>query len=196
MRAYLSGPMTGLPAFNFPAFHEAARFLRSQGHEVVSPAELDEADDVKPGMRPWAEYLRRDLAALLGCEAVAVLPGWRDSKGASLEVHVASALGMPVLDARTLEPVTETVLEEAQRLIYGDRNADYGHPLDDFTRTGRMWGAILGIPDVEAEKVGLCMVAVKISREVNHAKRDNRVDGPGYFGCVDMIHAERKRRAG
>lgn len=97
-------------------------------------------------------------------------------------------------DRDTLEPVDETVLEEAQRLIYGSRNEDYGHPLDDFARTGRIWGAILGIDDVAPELVGLCMAGVKISREVNRPKRDNRVDGPGYFGCVQMIHEERTRR--
>lgn len=192
---YIAGPMTGLPEYNFPAFHEAAARIRADGLRVVSPAELDEHDSVPPGERPWAWYLTRDLKALLECNAVAVLDGWRESRGARLEVHVASALGLPVVSAKTLLPIRESVLEEAQRLIYGDRNDTYGHPLDDFARTGRMWGAILGIPDVLPEHVGLCMSAVKISREVNAPKRDNRVDGPGYWGCVDMIHTERARRS-
>lgn len=192
---YLSGPMTGLPFFNFPAFRSAAAALRADGYTVVSPAEMDEGDAVPTGARPWADYLRRDLIAMLGCKSVAVLDGWRQSKGATLEVGVATALGMPVMTADTREPIDETVLEEAQRLIYGDRQGSYGHPLDDFTRTGRMWGAILGIPDVPPEAVGLCMVAVKISREVNHPKRDSRVDMAGYAGCVDMVHSERARRS-
>lgn len=78
-------------------------------------------------------------------------------------------------------------LEEAQSLVHGDRGDDYGHPIDDFTRTGRMWGAILDLPDVPPEKVGLCMAAVKISREVNKPKRDNRVDLAGYAETVDMV---------
>ena len=87
----------------------------------------------------------------------------------------------------------ETITEEAQRLVGGDRQADYGHPIEDFTRTGRMWAAILGLPEVSAEQVALCMVGVKISREVNRPKRDNRVDGVGYLLCLDRI---RNRRAG
>lgn len=39
--------------------------------------------------------------------------------------------------------MSETILQEAQRLVHGDRQGSYGHPLDDYTRTGTMWGAIL-----------------------------------------------------
>lgn len=83
-----------------------------------------------------------------------------------------------------------SVLAEADGLIFGPRQADYGHPRTDFTRTGRMWAAILGIPEVTAAQVGLCMAALKISREVNHHKRDNLVDAAGYIGTVAMIEGE------
>jgi hypothetical protein len=39
------------------------------------------------------------------------------------------------------------------------------------------------------------MVAVKISRELNAPKRDNLVDGSGYFNCLQMLRDERARRA-
>ena len=90
--------------------------------------------------------------------------------------------------------MSETALEEAQRLVHGERGVAYGHPLDDFTRTGRLWAAILGIDIVTPEQVGLCMAAVKISREVNRPGRDNRVDLAGYAETVQMIHDERARR--
>lgn len=88
----------------------------------------------------------------------------------------------------------ETILQEAQRLTTGDRQESYGHPLDDFTKTAGLWSVILGVP-VTAEKVALCMVAVKISRELNAPKRDNLVDGAGYFNCLQMVREERVRRA-
>ena len=84
-----------------------------------------------------------------------------------------------------------TILAEAERLVHGDRQADYSHPFDDYTRTGRMWGAILGIPDIDPRICTLMMAAVKISRECHKPKRDNRVDGAGYFECADLI-AERQ----
>jgi len=88
------------------------------------------------------------------------------------------------------EPVTLT----AHGLVNGDRQGDYGHPLDDFTRTGRMWAAILGLPYVTPEQVALCMVAVKISRQCNKPRLDNLVDGCGYLQTIQMIEEERKRR--
>ena len=85
----------------------------------------------------------------------------------------------------------ESVLQEAERLINGQRQSDYGHPIDNFTQTGRMWGAILNIPDIPAETVGLMMVAAKVSRETNVHKRDNLVDMAGYAGTIEKIVSRR-----
>jgi len=37
-RIYLSGPMTGLPELNFPAFAAMTASLRAGGHTVTNPA--------------------------------------------------------------------------------------------------------------------------------------------------------------
>lgn len=88
-----------------------------------------------------------------------------------------------------------TAPARAEELVHGDRQAAYGHPLDDFTRTGRLWGAILGLEgDVPPELVGLCLAAVKIAREVNRHGEDNLVDLAGYAETVRLVHEERARR--
>lgn len=91
----------------------------------------------------------------------------------------------------------ETVLEEAQRLIFGDRRQDYGHPLDDYTRTAGMVNAafadLLKRP-FTAEEIMMIMIMVKISRYRVVPKRDSLVDGAGYFGCIAEAIEERKRR--
>ena len=81
----------------------------------------------------------------------------------------------------------------AADLVTGERQDDYGHPLDDFTRAGKIWEAILGVK-VSAEQVALCMVGVKISRQANAAKLDNIVDGIGYFLTLAMVQEERAQR--
>jgi uncharacterized protein DUF6378 len=86
------------------------------------------------------------------------------------------------------------ILEEANRIVEGDRDHDYGHPFDNLSRVALMWTAILGIP-VDPEDVGLCMMAMKISRQVNRPKRDNLVDAAGYAATVQMVIEERARRA-
>lgn len=88
--------------------------------------------------------------------------------------------------------VTETILEEAQRLVHGDRGAAYGHPEDDYKATGEIWGAILerakwtGGP-VDPRIACLMMCGVKVSREAGKHKRDNLTDLAGYAECADMI---------
>ena len=99
---------------------------------------------------------------------------------------------VPVSVERKTSVVSETILEEAQRLVHGNRGTDYGEPIHDFGRTALIWEAIFGHP-VTPEQVALCMVGVKISREVNCPKRDNRVDGAGYFETLDMIHQKRAK---
>lgn len=85
------------------------------------------------------------------------------------------------------------IFEEAHGLIHGDRQQDYDHPLDNFTRIAKIWSVILGI-EVTPEQVGLCMVGTKIAREAYHPKRDNLVDGAGYFGTIELLYEERERR--
>lgn len=113
MRLYLAGPMRGYPLFNFPAFDEYAHWLRDMGHVVLSPAEHDRED----GLDETAERLdgfdlhaamRWDLTAVLSVDAVAVMPGWQQSAGVGIELTVARAVGLPILDVDTLEPVIDT----------------------------------------------------------------------------------------
>lgn len=89
----------------------------------------------------------------------------------------------------------QSILLEADALVNGPRRLDYGHPLDDYTRTAKMWSAILG-HEVTAEQAALCMICVKISRECNAPKRDNMVDAAGYSWVTQEIRDERKRRDG
>lgn len=91
-RTYIAGPMTGLPDLNFPAFHREAAYFRAQGHEVVNPAEIN--PDPAAG---WKDCMRADIRELVTCDEVVMLPGWENSKGASLEHHIAQALDMRVV---------------------------------------------------------------------------------------------------
>lgn len=114
LKCYLAGPMRGYNEFNFPAFHAAAAALRAQGHTVFNPAEKDNerhGTDISKGNADGCEKLAAsqhgfDLRMALGddlrwicaeAEAIALLPGWEKSKGATAEHATAVALGLKVI---------------------------------------------------------------------------------------------------
>jgi len=114
VKIYLAGPMRGIAEFNFPAFHYAAAKLRALGHTVFSPAEKDNerhGTDISKGNATGDESvaakehgfnLREALEADLvficrEADAVALLPGWESSKGATAERATAIALGLEVI---------------------------------------------------------------------------------------------------
>ena len=48
-------------------------------------------------MKHWREHMRADIRLLLDCEYIYMLKDWELSKGAKLELDVASSCGIKVL---------------------------------------------------------------------------------------------------
>lgn len=88
-KVFISGPMTGIKDFNYPAFNKAAAELHAMGYEVHNPAD-------NPKCESWEEYMRLALRQLALCDEVAQLPGWQKSRGASVEHSTAMILGMHI----------------------------------------------------------------------------------------------------
>jgi hypothetical protein len=89
---YLSGPMTGIKDFNFPAFHAEAGRLRALGHKVINPAEINTDQPLS-----WGECLRADIRLLCGCDTPAYLPNWESSSGVHLEMSIAHRLKITIV---------------------------------------------------------------------------------------------------
>lgn len=94
MKLYIAGPMTGYVELNFPAFRDEAARLRALGFEIVNPAEIT----VDPASG-WLECMRADIKHLVDCDGVALLPGWAQSRGTTVEHGLARALGLRVFTA-------------------------------------------------------------------------------------------------
>lgn len=109
MKVYLAGPMRGIKAYNHPAFDRAAARLREEGHIVFSPAEHDRefmpefdwlnltGDPHLDGIpsKGLREAILTDLMWI--CEqadAMALLPGWQNSRGVSIEKPLADFIGL------------------------------------------------------------------------------------------------------
>lgn len=74
------------------------------------------------------------------------------------------------------------VLKEAERLLYGDRQEDYGAPYENHRRIAVLWSAYLGI-EVSPMQVAICMALVKIARlqqNFEYSKDDTFVDLAAY----------------
>lgn len=99
MKIYISGKITGTSDY-MDRFAKAEKALRTKGLEVVNPAKED-----LPKNLPWEEYMKHDVKLLAGCDAIYMLDGWRQSRGACLERELALNLKLKVLygDCNTIE---------------------------------------------------------------------------------------------
>jgi hypothetical protein len=108
MSVYLSGPITGMPNGNYDAFLSAElRIRRPSATEhtyifVRNPQKIPH----KKQNPTYADYMRDGIVAMLECDAVVMLPGWVNSRGACIERAVAHACGLKIY------PSVEMLLEE------------------------------------------------------------------------------------
>lgn len=109
IKVYIAGPMTGYPELNYPAFAAAAERLRRLGFEVVSPAELN------PITTPYREAMINDILALVECHHILLLDGWENSKGAALEHHIASVLGIEVIELNGHSELEQGVINSTSK---------------------------------------------------------------------------------
>lgn len=76
------------------------------------------------------------------------------------------------------------LLAEAEMAVNGDRNAEYGDPNQDFTRTAEFWSTYLGVP-ITPQQVGVMQILLKVSRSAwSPGKRDHYLDIAGYAACA------------
>ncbi|MEG0303926.1 DUF4406 domain-containing protein [Gordonibacter sp.] len=95
MRLYIAGPVSGIERLNRPAFERAATRLEDAGYSVAVPHWF------VPATADWQTAMRISIETLAKCDGVALLPGWRTSRGAKIEQRLAVDLGMEAHAVRT-----------------------------------------------------------------------------------------------
>lgn len=88
-KVYISGPMTGIQDYNRGAFIEAEKLLRVKGYDAVNPHDIK----LEKGST-YEDYMKADIKALLECDYIYMLEGWKESKGACMEYQIAKFLGI------------------------------------------------------------------------------------------------------
>ena len=101
-RIYIAGPYSSPDGYEgedkntMVAAEVAAHYLK-KGWAVFCPHTMtrDIARDFARDLT-WEDWLATDIAWLSLCDAIHMLPGWEDSKGASFEYLVARGLGLEI----------------------------------------------------------------------------------------------------
>lgn len=93
---YLSGPMSGYPEYNYPAFTDAARVLRNTGVKLESPHENQWPEEKLDEPNLWAYMMDLALAQMDCCGGIILLKGWPQSRGSKAELEIALQKDWPV----------------------------------------------------------------------------------------------------
>lgn len=110
--------------------------LWERGHAVICP-HANTAHFEKFCEATYDQYLVGDLQIITRCDAMVMLPGWEDSKGAKLEHQRAQELGLPIYiypDLPALHPTELRSPRQARAFaeilgqmyrVHLQKNADY-----------------------------------------------------------------------
>lgn len=93
MKIYISGPITGTEDY-MRRFAVAENRLTAEGHSVINPARVNAQ---LPETTTHEEYMKMSLCMMNMCDAVFMLKGWQDSKGANMEFEYARGTGMTII---------------------------------------------------------------------------------------------------
>lgn len=135
---YISGPMSGHDDYNYDAFAEVELLFKgAQAATVYNPAKrhcVKEGIFVRPrtGWMIWLDYMGDDLDILTKTEArpckdgkhspyfdyLVSLPGWEDSKGATIERMLAEGAKIKCFDWQEIESEVRKQYDYQQKEDY------------------------------------------------------------------------------
>lgn len=228
-KIYISGGMRGYPELNFPLFNKVAELWRSRGYEVLNPAEnFGGSKDVPYDVciKRDIEQLKEE------CYAIALLPAWEASEGARLELQTALDGHYKIYDAILMHELAADICREkldiakamydnqkssekdapkgtkmplaikSMELVNKTRQADYGSPMEDFTRASGMLASLgycfkdpltKDYRPFAARDIPIFMSCVKLSRLVNkftddYYHIDSVLDIHGYLNTLESLY--------
>jgi hypothetical protein len=154
--AYLAGPMRGFPHWNAATFDECAGRWRDARWLGVNPVDVAGGLDVRSASQAQLDAVAGDPAwlrdvILADCshvaqvDALALLPGWEASFGATAEVSLALFLGLPLFCAVSMHRIVPLTLpwhrldsrNKSQGSVVGGRSPVSEHTHADWSDVWR-----------------------------------------------------------
>lgn len=83
-----------------------------------------------------------------------------------------------------------SILEDAQKLVNGDRKDEYGDMKECFTMIAQLWSSYLQV-SISSADVAQMMILLKVVRGRNGYSYSSNIDIAGYAYCSDLINRER-----
>jgi|TARA_R110002020_G_scaffold137022_1_gene305690 hypothetical protein len=89
--------------------------------------------------------------------------------------------------------ISQDLLDEAKKLICGDRQEDYGDKLKNHQNIADFWSVFLE-KEITAHDVAICMALVKVARLMNQHKKDSYLDMAAYAAIAGEIEARTNKK--
>ncbi len=87
--------------------------------------------------------------------------------------------------------ISQKILEEANKLIGGNRNDDYGDKLTNHKNIAALWSIFLR-KKITAHDVAMCMALVKVARLMHAHKKDSYIDLAAYAAIAGELNERDK----
>lgn len=97
-----------------------------------------------------------------------------------------------------IEGEVPSILREAEALIHGQRQTDYGDKRQNFSQIAMIWTGMLShkmLPGMKItpDDVAVLMIGMKAARLAKSPEhRDSWIDIAGYAGCAERLQEERR----
>ena len=95
---YISGKITGTDDYK-DRFLKAEQELSSRGFNVLNPVKTGKwlERHLAPKYPTWVEYMKQAIKAMMSADCIYMLKGYKESKGARLELFLAKVLKYEII---------------------------------------------------------------------------------------------------
>lgn len=95
---YISGKITGTDNYK-ERFAKAEAELEAKGFVVFNPVRAGKRLEklLAPEVPTWIQYMKQAIASMMNADCIYMLKGYRESKGARLELFLAKVLKYEII---------------------------------------------------------------------------------------------------
>ena len=95
---YISGKITGIDDYE-NRFAKAEAELEAKGFNVLNPVKAGKWLEryLAPKFPTWVEYMKQAIKSMMSADCIYMLKGYRESKGARLELFLAKVLKYEII---------------------------------------------------------------------------------------------------